>query len=96
MNVNVKKRKGEIIATTATKSISADYLSSTGQLSDTDDDDPEELIDSMFDLLGCTVVFEVEVPDADFYSVEVGRRGEIAYNREELAERGWGVSLTLG
>lgn len=45
----------------------------------------------------CTFTFEVaEIPDADFYQVEVSHRGELAYTPEELEAAGWNVDLTLG
>jgi hypothetical protein len=44
----------------------------------------------------CTVWFETEVAKADFYSVAVGRRGELTYSAKELADKDWHVELTLG
>ena len=44
----------------------------------------------------CALLFEVEVDDADFYEVEVGRRGKLAYRRAELEDRDWRVTFTLG
>jgi len=45
--------------------------------------------------LQCVFEFRVDVPLADFYSITVGRRGEISYSRDELRSRRWQVSLTL-
>lgn len=45
---------------------------------------------------GCSFSFEVDVPDTDFYSVEVGSRGELTYSRAEMVANAWTVSLTLG
>ena len=43
----------------------------------------------------CTLVFKVSVPDAEFYSVEVGHRGELNYSRAEMEAADWAVALTL-
>lgn len=44
---------------------------------------------------GCTFAFEVEVPDSDFYNVEVTHRGEISYSASDLDRDGWFVSLEV-
>jgi hypothetical protein len=44
----------------------------------------------------CAYTFAVEVPDADFYAVEVGRRGVLTYSNAEMGTRGWSVWFTLG
>lgn len=45
----------------------------------------------------CTFTFTVDaLPKADFYSVEVGRRGELTYSFEELESSEWTVYLSLG
>lgn len=45
----------------------------------------------------CVLEFTVEdLPDAKFYSVEIGRRGDLTYSREELDDMGWNLSLSLG
>lgn len=36
------------------------------------------------------------VPDAPFYSLEVGHRGALTYSRADLDALGWTVALTLG
>lgn len=44
----------------------------------------------------CVFSFQVdEVPSSDFYSVEVGRRGELNYSLEEMEEQDWTVNLSL-
>jgi hypothetical protein len=46
---------------------------------------------------GCVASFTVEnVPDAPFYSIEVGHRGAITYSNADLAAKDWHVDLTLG
>lgn len=46
---------------------------------------------------GCTFRFVVnEVPKAKFYTIEVGRRGDLSYSHDEMEARGWSVSFTLG
>lgn len=47
-------------------------------------------------LIQCEFDFQVdEVPRSDFYSVEVGRRGELNYSFQEMEEQNWTVSLSL-
>jgi hypothetical protein len=45
----------------------------------------------------CDMPFEVtNVPDADFYQVEVSHRGAITYSKADLESKGWIVSFSLG
>jgi hypothetical protein len=44
----------------------------------------------------CVFTFTIDVPDATFYSIELGRRGELTYSREEMDKAGWHIDLTLG
>lgn len=37
-----------------------------------------------------------DVPDAEFYSIEVGSRGEITYSKSDMEENDWMVELSLG
>jgi hypothetical protein len=38
-----------------------------------------------------------EAPDlADFYKIEVARRGTVAYSYEQLQQKAWSVELSLG
>jgi hypothetical protein len=47
--------------------------------------------------IACTFTFTVDdVPKADFYSVEVGDRGDLSYSYDEMVENSWYVSLSLG
>lgn len=44
----------------------------------------------------CIFYFQVNnVPKADFYSIEVGRRGQLNYSYEELKNKNWKVSFSL-
>lgn len=43
----------------------------------------------------CQFSFEVEVPDASFYSVEVSHRGAVNYSRADLEAAAWTLDLTL-
>jgi hypothetical protein len=46
---------------------------------------------------GCQFPFKVErVPEAKFYKIAVGRRGELSYSHEELQAANWNVNFTLG
>jgi hypothetical protein len=40
--------------------------------------------------------FVPDVPDADFYEVEIAHRGKLSYSKEELASKGWRVEVALG
>lgn len=44
----------------------------------------------------CGFTFEIQAPDAPFYSIEVGHRGGLTYSQPQLAAKGWRVDLTLG
>lgn len=44
----------------------------------------------------CSFPFTVEVPRADFYTFEVGNRGDQTYSHEDLRRQGWFVGFTLG
>ena len=45
----------------------------------------------------CSFEFSVDgLPEVDFYSVEVGRRGELTYSFEELVDSFWYVFFSLG
>lgn len=44
----------------------------------------------------CQFEFEVDsVPKSDFYSVEIGHRGELNYSFEELQDKNWEIGLSL-
>jgi hypothetical protein len=45
----------------------------------------------------CDFAFLIQdVPDADFYLIEVSHRGEVTYSKKDLEGQGWKISLTLG
>ena len=45
----------------------------------------------------CEFPFVVEdLPKAKFYTIEVGRRGELTYPYDELEEQNWEVAFSLG
>lgn len=44
----------------------------------------------------CAYTFTVPVKDAEFYAVEVGRRGALTYSKAEIEAQGWAVGFTLG
>lgn len=46
-----------------------------------------------------TCIFEfafTDVPEAEFYAIEAGRRGELTYSAEDLEEQSWTVGLEIG
>ena len=84
MDVTVRDGENEIIATGTTENLSS-----------TEDADSEWASGdaSYF----CTVKFSIDsLPRAEFYSIEVGHRGDLSYSRDELAEADWNVELSLG
>jgi hypothetical protein len=44
----------------------------------------------------CDFAFNLDVPDAKFYQVEVSHRGQVTYSADDLEKAGWRVQLTLG
>lgn len=46
---------------------------------------------------GCEMPFRITgVPDAPFYSIEIGRRGGYSISLSELEETGWKLDLSIG
>lgn len=55
------------------------------------------LKDGLQKMTGVTFNFTVsELPDADFYKVSIGGRGELPYSKSDLESAGWSVSATIG
>lgn len=96
MNVTVRNGSGEVIASGNTESLDAEEYFGTEEEEGGESTSPQERAETMFEVLGCTVVFETKVPKEDFYVIAVGRRGELSFSRQELEELNWNVSLTLG
>lgn len=46
-------------------------------------------------LLGCWFSYEVKVPRADFYLIEIGGEESPVYSRSDLEEKGWEVHLSI-
>jgi hypothetical protein len=44
----------------------------------------------------CTFSFELLVPDAEFYSFELGDRGEVVHSFAEMEAMAWRVAMRLG
>ena len=44
----------------------------------------------------CKFSFQIEVPNSDFYSFDIGNRDEVSYSKDELKAKGWNLELTLG
>lgn len=49
--------------------------------------------DSAFD---CRFDFSLEVKVSEFYSFEIGDRGELSYSHADLEVQGWNVAFSLG
>ncbi|NJK99256.1 MAG: hypothetical protein HC910_01340 [Spirulinaceae cyanobacterium SM2_1_0] len=50
---------------------------------------PQEAVDH------CVFAFRLDVPKADFYTIAIGRRGQLSYSWQELQERRWRINFTL-
>jgi hypothetical protein len=102
MNVTVRDGDGSIVGTGTTESL---------EDADAPDIEAEEgarggadgalgiaamMAKDLMDGTWCTVKFEVPVKRAEFYEIEVGRRGELSYSYEELEDNDWWVELNLG
>lgn len=46
--------------------------------------------------IGCALYFEADVDRSAYYSIELGSRGDLSFSRDELAEQGYVVSMSLG
>lgn len=109
-NVSVVDAEGTLIGSGTTQSLDETLLATIVELdASTDDlgldsDDPTEaqaelleLLESMAELeVACMVYFEVKVPTSEFYSIEIGQRGELDYSLAEMRERNFYVSFSLG
>lgn len=52
---------------------------------------------SEYSSVQCVFEFQVDnIPKSDFYSIQVGRRGQLNYSYEEMKSKNWEVSLSLG
>jgi hypothetical protein len=50
-----------------------------------------------FSNVQCVFSFQLDnVPKSDFYSVEVGRRGQLNFSYEEMKSKNWEVDFSLG
>lgn len=81
MNVTIRDASDKVIAS----GVTANAKSPKG------DGDVSILTDMI-----CKTKFAVEVPDADFYQVQVGHRGTLSYRKAELEKKDWKVELSLG
>ncbi len=107
MDVTVKDGKGEIVGAGAARNISFtddsddEFLLASNKATGWASDDAataEEIRDGVKHTWGflCTMVFDVEVKDAEFYSVEIGSRGDQTYSRDDLKATDGYLALSLG
>jgi len=65
-------------------------------------DDMDAATDELRDLLEsgegtmCMLYFEADVDRSDYYSIELGSRGDLSFSRKELADDGYVVGISLG
>ena len=55
----------------------------------------EDLVDQI-DGTFCVLVFDVDVKEAEFYDIQVGKRGKISYSRAQLEDRKWQAAFSIG
>jgi hypothetical protein len=96
MNVTVRDGSGNIVGSGRTESFSSDDLPA------------EDALDYyMTELQGsasfaknsgftCAIKFDVPIESANFYEIEVGKRGGLSYSDSELEENGYWIELVLG
>lgn len=87
MNVTVRDGEGKIVGVGNTEALTE--ADRTGIWAD-------DVEFSEGSTVSCVVKFTVEVKPSEFYSVEVGSRGELTYSADELEASGWHVELSLG
>jgi hypothetical protein len=110
MALTIKDKSGDLVGTGNVVNASDENLDDIVQ-ADWDGDDPigldeqEDLSAAESELrgflsemegIGCLLYFEASIEDSDFYSVEMGSRGELSYSRDDLEKQGFVVSLSLG
>ena len=98
MPVTARDQDGKIVGSSHTRNgESLDELARRIADSDTASDVAKgrDLV-SQSEGLACILLFDVDVENADFYEIEVGRRGKISYSKTELDKRKWKVAFTLG
>jgi hypothetical protein len=102
MNVTVRDVAGEIVGGSTRNLTSADIPEGYDDMSDPEKDELSALAsaavfaEALEDPF-CIVVFEdLEIKSADFYEIEVGRRGGLSYSADELKERDYFADLSLG
>ena len=45
----------------------------------------------------CIFTFEIDnIPESNFYTIEIGRRGKLNYSFNQMQEMGWDLALSLG
>ena len=109
MRLSVKGKSDEIVGTGNVVNVTDSNLEDVVQ-AELDGDSPigldaTTLEDGKDELRGwledseeymCAVYFEADIDPSDYYSVELGDRGDLSYSRDELADQGWVVGITLG
>lgn len=103
MDIEITDQDGKIIGSGSTMSLSTlqdeqpeyfeEAFSAFAEPGESDDD--LQLDDDA--LVMCIVAALVPIEGgADFYKVDVGRRGDLSYSYKEMEENDWSVSLSLG
>ena len=98
MNVTVRDGSGNIIGSGSTESFDSDDLPA-------EDADKDDLTDSQkaaaaAKLAGkagraCSVKFDVPIESAEFYEIEIGKRGELSYSDSELKDWDYWININI-
>jgi len=99
MNVTVRDGSGNIVGSGSTESFDSDDLPAEDADEDnlTDFEEAAAQAESFGEAgLACSVKFDVPIKSAEFYEVEIGKRGELSYSDSELKDRDYWISLSLG
>jgi hypothetical protein len=96
VNVTVKNREGRIVGSGELHNASVDETAE--RLVNVDDSPVPPPAAVVKEILAehegeiCTLLFEIEVRNADFYEIEIGLREKLSYSKKELDKRNWYVS----
>ena len=94
MDIKVRNQDGKIIGSGATRSLEDLQVLEPEYFESMDFGEDFNLAD---DVVFCQVVALVELSEtAEFYDVEIGRRGTTSYSYDDLEESDWELGLSLG
>jgi hypothetical protein len=100
MNVTVKDGDGKIVGTGDTEPLPARWkLDDRANAKEPKaDGEAQAMVDAALadDKGYCTVYIEVPIKKAEFYSVTIGRRGDLSYSYDDLSKKDFWIESSLG